>query len=192
MLPPPSTEQRGRCDSRKILPGSKKGNKNHHPAACGAILGALLPLPFQPGFTSAVTVPRSVRWRGHLSHMLRTATRSRMEAFYPSPPPGGERHRMFRASPESCPGDFSGNRQPAATSLVGEVLSWQAALQRHTQDVWLKGPCSSLAPQSRAHDAALVNGSKQVSGALRQECGKDLHGPWPIGVASDSVPSCLC
>lgn len=169
MLRPPSTEQQGCCDSRKILPGPKKYTKNHRPAACGAVLKALLLLPFQPGFTSAVTVPRSARRRGRFSHMLRRATRSRLEAFHPSPPPGGERYRMLRASLESCPGDFSGNRQPAATSLVGEVLSWQAALQRHTQDVWLKGPCSSLAPQSRAHDAALVNGSKQVSEALRQE-----------------------
>lgn len=57
MLPPPSTEQCGCCDSRKILPGSKKYNKDHHPAARGAVLKALLLLPFQPSFTSAVTAP---------------------------------------------------------------------------------------------------------------------------------------
>lgn len=51
-------------------------------------------------------------------------------------PAGWGRWRLFSASPESWPGDFRGNQQPAATSTVGEVLSWQPALQRHTSDLW--------------------------------------------------------
>lgn len=63
-------------------------------------------------------------------------------------PPGGGRQRMFRTPPESRPGDFSGNRQPAAISPTGEVLSWQAALQTHTQALLLRDPATELTPAS--------------------------------------------
>lgn len=113
LLPASTGECRDIMKAVKTLQGSKNNNKNNHMAACRAIIKVLF--SFQQDFTSRETAlhlhegmaasarpypERGVGWRPSIDHTQ----------------PGGERHRMFRASPESSPGEFSGNRQPAATS----------------------------------------------------------------------------
>ena len=60
-----------------------------------------------------------------------------------------------QASPESGPGDFSGNQQPAATSPAGEVLSWQAASQRHALDLAQRSLLLSSLLKGGHQDAAV-------------------------------------
>lgn len=121
-----------------MLLDSKNNNKNNHRAACKAVIKVLF--SFQQGFTSSVAVLHSEKERGCLPQELRecsAAVGCRLRPSHPAPRAG---QRTFRASPESGPGDFSGNQQPAATSPAGEVLSWQAASQRHALDL-PKDPC---------------------------------------------------
>lgn len=116
-----------------ILPGSKNNNNNNHMAACRAVIKVLF--SFQQGFTSRVMVSHLEKvnvhnclgpagqqesaWMPSMDHMITPHTLL----------DGEDAGRSFSASLESWPGDFSGNQQPAATSPVGEVVSWQPAFQ---------------------------------------------------------------
>lgn len=119
-----------------ILPGSKNNNNNNHMAACGAVIKVLFSFQ-QGGFASRVTVSHLEKVNVHnclgpagaAGVSLDNVHGSHDHTSYPA---GWGRCWMFSASLESWPGDFSGNRQPAATSPVGEVLSWQLAFPRHT------------------------------------------------------------
>lgn len=121
-----------------ILLGSKNNNNNNHIAACRAVIKVFF--SFQQfhfkgnslsfGKSECPQLPGLCRAAGVILEAIHWSQDHR------SCPAGWGRCWMSRVSLESWPGDFSGNWQPAATSPVGEVLSWQPALQRHTSDLW--------------------------------------------------------
>lgn len=97
-------------------------------AACRAVIKVLF--SFQQGFTPRVT-------QSHLEkvnvHNCLGPAGQQESAWMPSMDHRTTPHALLDGHsvlPRNLwPGDFSGNGQPAATSPVGEVLSWQPAFQ---------------------------------------------------------------